>query len=142
MSYDPGVAPLPVEAGGGYEDGVRMRVALAMGDERKLVAVRDSLDEVEFMEKIALKNGILDRIMYESKEVYQYEKDINGKIIKKSPMEIRKAYLKNIKKYPKLFDEAYVRAFEAYVNAEKARIEKINKNTPNFDDDSSSCCYF
>ena len=55
---------------GEYEDGARMRVALAMGDERKLVAVRDSLDEVEFM-----------------------------------------------------------------------GFERINKNTPTFDDDSS-CCYF
>lgn len=135
MSYDPGGAPLPVEAGGGYEDEVRKRVALAMGDERDLVAVRDSLDKVKFMEKIALKNGIIDRFMYGSKEDYQYKKDRNGKIIKKSPMTIRKAwYREKIKNDPK-FDEYYVRAFDAYVNA-------VNANTPTFDDDSSSCCYF
>ena len=32
--------------------------------ERDLVAVRDSLDEAEFMEKIALKNGTLEHAYF------------------------------------------------------------------------------
>jgi len=131
MSYDPGQAPFPIEAGTSYEDIVRVAVA----DKTKLEEVKKKLgrDKKKFMNDIALKSGILQGLLYDGDTTFRRSFDTAAE--GGSRTEILRNYASDETVVNAYFD----RAFDAYVVVEEERMRNIEKNIPRFDDDSSWC---